>query len=159
MAEKIKTGLEADGRKAVAQALSRLLADSYAVYLKTHGFHWNVRGPNFSSLHALFMEQYTEMWQAIDDVAERIRALGELAPQGYGAFGNLSAIKDGDPEADSEAMLKALTGGNETVIATAREALSLAQSHDDEASAGIIADRLEAHEKHAWMLRATLGGK
>lgn len=159
MAEAIKTGLEADGRKAVAQSLSKLLADSYAVYLKTHGFHWNVRGPNFSSLHALFMEQYTEMWQAIDDVAERIRALGELAPQGYGAFGNLSSIKDGDPEADAEGMLKALTGDHETVIATARDALALAQKYDDEASAGIIADRLEAHEKHAWMLRATLGGK
>ncbi|MDP1643364.1 MAG: Dps family protein [Phenylobacterium sp.] len=159
MAEKIKTGLDAEDRKAVAQALSRMLADTYAVYLKTHGFHWNVRGPNFSSLHALFMEQYTEMWQAIDTVAERIRALGELAPQGYGAFGNLSSIKDGDPEGDSQSMLQALTSDHETVIATCREALTLAQKADDEASAGIITDRLEAHEKHAWMLRATLGGK
>ena len=82
MVEKIKNGLDVEDRKAVAQALSRMLADTYAVYLKTHGFHWNVRGPNFSSLHALFMEQYTEMWQAIDTVAERIRAPGELAPQG-----------------------------------------------------------------------------
>ena len=118
MVEKIKTGLNVEDRKAVAQALSRMLADTYAVYLKTHGFHWNVRGPNFSSLHALFMEQYTEMWQAIDDVAERIRSLGELAPQGYGAFGNLSSIKDGDPEGDSQSMLQALTSDHETVIAT-----------------------------------------
>ena len=159
MVEKIKTGLDASDRKAVAQALSKMLADTYAVYLKTHGFHWNVRGPNFSSLHALFMEQYTEMWQAIDTVAERIRALGELAPQGYGAFGNLSSIKDGDPEGDSQSMLQALTADHETVIATCRDALALAQKAEDEASAGIITDRLEAHEKHAWMLRATLGGK
>ncbi len=159
MTEKINTGLEADDRGAVAQALSRMLADTYAVYLKTHGFHWNVRGPNFSSLHSLFMAQYTEMWQAIDTVAERIRALGELAPQGYGAFGNLSAIKDGDPEGDSEAMLRVLTADHEAVIATCRDALALAQTAADEASAGIITDRLEAHEKHAWMLRATLGGK
>ena len=89
----------------IADGLSRLLADTYAVYLKTHGYHWNVRGPNFASLHTLFMTQYTEMWNAIDLVAERIRALGELAPQGYGAFGKLSGIQDGDPSKSADAML------------------------------------------------------
>ena len=159
MAEKIKTGLKPEDRAAVAQSLSKLLADTYAIYLKTHGFHWNVRGPNFSSLHALFMEEYTEMWGAIDTIAERIRALGEFAPQGDRTFANLSSISDGDPENDAEAMLKTLVGDHETVIATARAALAAAQEADDEASASIVSDRLEAHEKHAWMLRATLGGK
>lgn len=159
MAEKIKTGLKPEDRAAVAQALSKLLADTYAVYLKTHGFHWNVRGPNFSSLHALFMEEYTEMWAAIDTIAERIRALGEFAPQGYRTFANLSSISDGDPENDAEAMLKTLVGDHETLIATARAALSAAQETGDEATAGIVSDRLDAHEKHAWMLRATLGSK
>ena len=111
----VNAGPSAKDRKAVAEGLSKLLADSYAVYLKTHGYHWNVRGPNFSQLHSLFMAQYTEMWTAIDEVAERIRALGELAPQGYGAFGNLSAIKDGDPSKNAEAMLKDLIDSHETL--------------------------------------------
>ena len=101
-------GPSAKDRKTVAEGLSKVLADSYAVYLKTHGYHWNVSGPNFSQFHALFMTQYTEMWTAIDEVAERIRALGELEPQGYGAFGNLSSIKDGDPTKDATAMIKDL---------------------------------------------------
>ena len=109
------------------QRAAKLLADTYAVYLKTHGFHWNVRGPNFSSLHALFMEEYTEMWAAIDTIAERIRALGEFAPQGYRTFANLSSISDGDPENDADGMLKTLVGDHETVIATARAALAAAQ--------------------------------
>lgn len=159
MGTDINTGLSPDDRNGVAADLSKLLADTYAVYLKTHGYHWNVRGMNFAALHTLFMGQYTEMWTAIDEVAERIRALGALAPQGYGAFGNLSSIKDGDPERDAEAMVRELLKDHETVVATARAALPAAQAADDEVSLGLITDRLTAHEKHAWMLRATLGGK
>jgi starvation-inducible DNA-binding protein len=149
-------GPDAASRTAAAQGLSRLLADSYAVYLKTHGYHWNVRGPAFASLHTLFMEQYTEMWTAIDEVAERIRALGDLAPQGYAAFGNLSSIKDGDPTHNAQEMLRDLIGSHETLIATAYGALPAAQEAGDEVTASLISDRLTAHEKHAWMLRASL---
>lgn len=136
-----------------AAGLSKLLADTDAVYLKTHGYHWNVRGPNFHALHGMFMEQYTEMWQAIDTVAERIRALGELAPQGYRTFGNLSSIRDGDPEKDADGMLRELLADHEALIKTARAAREGA----DDVTAAVIDDRIEAHEKHAWMLRASLG--
>jgi len=146
----------APANSVVAQALSKVLADSYAVYLKTHGYHWNVRGPNFGSLHTLFMTQYTEIWTAIDLVAERIRALGELAPQGYAAFGNLTAIKDGDPQKNAEGMLKDLLADNQTVAATGRAALKVAQDAGDEVSVSMLSDRIEAHEKHAWMLRSSL---
>lgn len=137
----------------IAQGLSRLLADTYAVYLKTHGYHWNVRGPSFSSLHTLFMGQYTEMWTAIDLVAERIRALGEPAPQGYAAFAALSTIQDGDPTRSAEAMLRELLADHETLIATAKAARDGA----DDVTAAVIDARIDAHQKHAWMLRATLG--
>ena len=150
------TGPTAKDRKAVAEGLAKLLADTYAVYLKTHGYHWNVRGPNFSQLHTLFMAQYTEMWTAIDEVAERIRALGELAPQGYGAFGNLSSIKDGDPSRNAEEMLKDLIASQETLIGTLYAILPAAQEAGDEVSASLIWDRLTAHEKHVWMLRSSL---
>lgn len=159
MTTRMNTGLDAKARGAAAAGLSKLLADTYAVYLKTHGYHWNVRGPNFSSLHALFMEQYTEMWTAIDSVAERIRALGELAPQGYRAFSNLSGVQDGDPEKSAEAMVEELMKDHETIVTTARAALPAAQDAGDEVTASLLSDRLTAHEKHAWMLRATLGGK
>lgn len=150
------TGPTAKDRKAVAEGLAKLLADTYAVYLKTHGYHWNVRGPNFSQLHTLFMAQYTEMWTAIDEVAERIRALGEFAPQGYGAFGNLSSIKDGDPSKGAEEMLKDLIASQETLVGTLYAILPLAQQAGDEVSASLISDRLTAHEKHVWMLRSSL---
>ena len=156
MAAGINTGLDAKGREAVAQELSKLLADTYAVYLKTHGYHWNVRGPNFAALHGLFMQQYTEMWTAIDAVAERIRALGAPAPQGYGAFGNLSSIKDGDPAKTAEQMIAELLADQEAVVATARAALPAAQAANDEVTVSLLSDRLTAHEKHAWMLRASL---
>lgn len=140
-------------QKIIAAGLSALLADTYAVYLKTHGYHWNVRGMNFASLHTLFMAQYTEMWTAIDLIAERIRALGELAPQGYAAFGELSAVRDGDPTQSAEAMLTELLADHEALIAAARAARNGA----DDVSASIIDDRIDAHQKHAWMIRATLG--
>jgi starvation-inducible DNA-binding protein len=159
MAATPNTGLTAKQRGEIATGLNKVLADSYALYLKTHGYHWNVRGPNFQSLHVLLEGQYTEEWTALDAIAERIRALGELAPQGYAAFGNLSSIKDGDPEQDWEGMLKELKTDNETVIATLRAAFPAADEAGDEATADLLTQRLQAHEKHAWMLRATLGGK
>ncbi|HVI32091.1 Dps family protein [Phenylobacterium sp.] len=159
MSVSIDTGLDARSREDVAAGLSRLLADTYAVYLKTHGYHWNVRGPNFASLHALFMDQYTEMWNAIDDVAERIKALGATAPQGYRTFANLSGIQDGDPEQDAEGMLAELSKDHETLIRTARGVLPAAQAAGDEVTTSLLSDRLTAHEKHAWMLRASLGAR
>lgn len=140
-------------KEATAAGLSRLLADTYAVYLKTHGYHWNVRGPNFAALHGLFMQQYTEMWTSIDTLAERIRALGEFAPQGYRSFGNLSGIQDGDPEQDADGMLRELAADHEALIKTAQAARQGA----DDVTASLIDDRIDAHQKHAWMLRASLG--
>ena len=156
MATTIDTGFSPEDRAGVAAGLSRLLADTYAVYLKTHGYHWNVRGPYFSSLHGLFMEQYTEEWTALDEIAERIRALGEFAPQ---TFGNLTAIRDGNPESDWEAMVEELKRDNETVCRTAREIFPAAEKAGDQATLDLITQRFQAHEKHAWMLRSTLGGK
>jgi starvation-inducible DNA-binding protein len=143
----------ADTQAQTADGLARLLADTYAVYLKTHGYHWNVRGMNFHALHGMFMAQYTEMWTAIDTIAERIRALGELAPQGYAAFEKLSSIRDGDPQQDAAGMIRELTKDHETLIATAKAAREGA----DDVTASVIDDRIDAHQKHAWMLRATLG--
>lgn len=140
-------------QKKIAGGLAKLLADTYAVYLKTHGYHWNVRGPNFGSLHNLFMTQYTEMWASIDLIAERIRALGEYAPQGYAAFADLSDIKDGNPKNDAEAMLKELVADHATLVATAKAAREGA----DDVTASLIDARVEAHEKHAWMLRVSIG--
>jgi starvation-inducible DNA-binding protein len=159
MADGFNTGLTAKQRAEIATSLNKVLADSYALYLKTHGYHWNVRGPNFQSLHVLLEGQYQEEWAALDDIAERIRALGEFAPQGYAAFGNLSSIKDGNPENEWEAMLKELLADNETVIRTARDAFPVAEDAGDEATADLLTQRLQAHEKHAWMLRSTLGLK
>lgn len=159
MTAAIHTGLTKAERSDVAEALTKVLADSYAVYLKTHGYHWNVRGPEFFALHNLLEQQYREIWEALDDVAERIRGLGEFAPQGYATFANLTAIKDGDPEKDATAMLNELMKDHETVIATARAALKTAEDGGDDVSADLLTQRLAAHEKAAWMLRSTLGGR
>ena len=159
MAIQLNTGLDAQARGDVAASLTKVLADSYALYLKTHGYHWNVRGANFSELHALFMSQYTEMWTALDELAERIRALGEFAPQGYSAFANLTGIKDGDPEKESNAMLKDLLEDHETVIGSLRRGISVSEEARDPATVDLLTQRVAAHEKHAWMIRATLGSR
>ena len=155
----IDTGLKPKERADVARELSKALADSYALYLKTHGYHWNVRGPEFFSLHNLLEEQYREIWAALDDIAERIRALGELAPQSASAVANLTSIKDGDPEKDSSEMLKELIKDHGVVISTARAALDAADEVGDEASVDLMTQRLAAHEKAAWMLRSSLGDR
>ncbi|KQY86526.1 MULTISPECIES: Dps family protein [unclassified Brevundimonas] len=159
MTATIDTGLTKTERADVAQELTKVLADSFAVYLKTHGYHWNVRGPEFFSFHNLLEQQYRDIWAALDDLAERIRALGVLAPQSFSGFGNLTSIKDGDPEKEATAMLKELMQDHETLIATTRKALEVADEAGDEASADLMTQRLAAHEKFAWMLRSTLGGR
>ncbi|NBB17350.1 DNA starvation/stationary phase protection protein [Caulobacter sp. SLTY] len=143
----------------VVEALNKALADSYAAYLKTHGYHWNVRGPNFSSYHNLFMTQYTEMWTALDVIAERIRTLGAYAPQGYATFANLTSIKDGDPDQSAEEMIRELVRDHGVVADTLRAALKDADAAGDDVTVDLMTQRLAAHEKHAWMLRATLGDK
>ena len=155
----IKTGLSKAERTGVAAELSKVLADSYAVYQKTHGYHWNVRGPDFFSIHNLLEQQYRDIWEALDLIAERIRALGELAPQGGAAFANLTSIKDGDPEQDATAMLTELMRDHETLIATARAALTVADDDGDDVSVDLLTQRLATHEKFTWMLRSTLGGR
>lgn len=156
MSQAIDTGFTEEQRTNVAQELSKVLADSYAIYLKTHGYHWNVRGPEFFSLHGLFQQQYTEIWAALDDIAERIRALGELAPQSGSAFGNLTSISDGSGDKSAQEMLAELVRDHGTVIKTARNALKAAEEAGDEASVDLMTQRLAAHEKAAWMLRSSL---
>jgi starvation-inducible DNA-binding protein len=159
MTAAIRTGLTKTERNDVAQSLSKVLADSFAVYLKTHGYHWNVRGPEFFTFHNLLEQQYRDIWAALDDIAERIRALGEPAPQSPSTFGNLTSIKDGDPDKSAADMLTELMRDHETLIATTREALKVSDEAEDEATSDLLTQRLAAHEKFAWMLRATLGGR
>lgn len=149
-------GISDTDRAAIAAELSKLLADSYTLYLTTHNFHWNVTGPMFNTLHQLFMAQYTEEWQALDDIAERIRALGHYAPGTYADFARLSSIGavEGVPEATE--MVRILVKGNEAVAKTARAALKCADGADDAPTADLLTRRLDIHEKNAWMLRSLL---
>lgn len=151
-----KSGTPSNAKKSVAAALSNTLADTFQLYLKTHVYHWNVTGPNFPSLHAMFEQQYTEMWAALDVVAERIRALGEMAPAGAAALTGLSEIGSDSSTPDAQRMLRNLVEGHETLIARARDALASAEEADDAASADLLTERIAAHEKAVWMLRATI---
>lgn len=159
MTTTIDTGIKKADRSAVARELTKVLADSYAVYLKTHGYHWNVRGPEFFSYHNLLELQYREMWAALDLIAERIRQLGEFAPQGYATFANLTSIKDGDPETEAQGMIAELMRDHETVIATLRAAMTVADDGGDDTTVDLLTQRLAAHEKAAWMLRASVGSR
>ncbi|QIB65331.1 Dps family protein [Kineobactrum salinum] len=150
----IDIGINKKDRTDIAQGLKRLLADSYTLYLQTHNFHWNVTGPQFRELHLMFEEHYTELAEAVDDIAERIRTLDVVAPGTYKAFAKLSAIKEVEDVPAANEMVKILTRGHEQVVKTCREALSLAQEANDESSASLISDRMRVHEKTAWMLRA-----
>ena len=147
---------EADRRK-IATGLSHLLADTYTLYLTTHNFHWNVTGPMFTSLHTMFMTQYTELWGAVDPVAERIRSLGHAAPGSYAAFGALASIKDA-PTTPPKAleMVRILVEGHEAVARTARGIFPLADKAGDEPTADLLTQRLTVHEQTAWMLRSLL---
>jgi starvation-inducible DNA-binding protein len=151
----INIGIDAAGREKSAKAVAQLLADTYTLYLKTHGYHWNVEGPHFQQLHIQFMEQYTEMWTAVDELAERIRALGHYAPSSYAAMSKLSSIKEETGHSDWAQMVKTLGQGHEQVAKTAREVLRIAEETGDDATADIVAPRITLHEKTAWMLRAT----
>ena len=141
----------------MAQGLSRLLADTYTLYLTTHNFHWNVTGPMFNSLHAMFMGQYTELWNAVDPIAERIRALGFKAPGSYAQFTELSSLKDA-PTTPPKAleMVRILMEGHEAVARTARSLFALADKASDEPTADLLTQRLTVHEQTAWMLRSLL---
>jgi starvation-inducible DNA-binding protein len=149
-------GIAPESRQAIAEALSRFLADSYTLYLKTHNYHWNVEGPHFKALHDLFEEQYTDLATAVDDIAERIRVLGHRAPGSFGEFSRLASVREGDGQPDWKSMLRNLAEDQETVVATAREALTPAQDAGDEVTVGLLVDRMTTHEKNAWMLRAHL---
>ena len=155
---KIDIGITDQNRKAVAGGLSKFLADAYTLYLKTHNFHWNVTGPMFNTLHTMFMGQYTEQWQALDDIAERIRALGFKAPGSYAQFVKLSSIKEesSDQIQDWKEMVTQLVVGNEAVCKTARNVLKQANAVDDQPTSDLMTQRLQVHEKYAWMLRSLL---
>lgn len=146
-----------DQSATVAHELSKVLADSFTLYQKTHGYHWNVKGPHFRALHLLFEEQYNEIWGAIDEIAERIRALGQVAPMGTAALGNLTSIKDGDPNQPADAMLQDLARDHATVVATLKAAVAAAEDAGDVSTADLCTTRLTAHEKHLWMIKASLG--
>ncbi|MCF6220996.1 MAG: DNA starvation/stationary phase protection protein [Robiginitomaculum sp.] len=151
----INIGITTKDRARSAKAISRLLADTYTLYLKTHGYHWNVEGPHFQQLHIQFMDQYTEMWTAVDELAERIRALGHKAPGSYAQFVTLASIKEEDGEPDWQTMVRNLAEGHEQVARTAREVLRIAEEISDDATADVVTPRITLHEKTAWMLRAT----
>lgn len=153
---KMNIGINEKDRKAIAQGVSELLADTYTLYLKTHNFHWNIVGPKFHDLHLMFEEQYTELATAVDDVAERIRTLGVAAPGTYKQFAELSSIEETQGVPAAEDMVKILTMDNETLVRTARRILPLAQEANDESTASLISDRMVIHEKTAWMLRSLL---
>ena len=152
----VNIGIDAKDRKKIADGLSALLADSYTLYLMTHNFHWNVTGPHFNSLHAMFMQQYTEQWNALDVIAERIRALGFAAPGTYKQFVKLTSIKEVEGVPKAEEMIRLLVDAHETVARTARSIFSIIEEANDQPTADILTQRLEVHEKTAWMLRSNL---
>lgn len=155
----INIGISEKDRKAIAQGLSKLLADSYTLYLKTHNYHWNVTGPMFNTLHLMFEQQYTELALAVDAIAERIRALGVNAPGSYKAFAGLTEIKEETGVPDAEEMIRQLVIGQETVVRTARTVFKVVDKANDEPSADLLTQRMQIHEKNAWMLRSMLNGK
>ena len=155
----IDIGIDESDRAAIVEGLSRLLADTYTLYLTTHNFHWNVTGPMFSSLHEMFMLQYTELWNAVDLIAERIRSLGYKAPGSYAQFSDLASIKDAPAEPPKALeMVAILVSGHEAVARTARSIFAAAAKASDEPTADLLTQRLTVHEKTAWMLRSLLEG-
>ncbi|WP_428420971.1 Dps family protein [Methylibium sp.] len=153
----VNIGISEKDRAAIAKGLNALLADTYTLYLTTHNFHWNVTGPMFNTLHLMFMTQYTELWNAVDPIAERIRALGFPAAGSYGQFGSLTSLKDA-PASPPKAleMVRILVEGHEAVARTARNLFPLADKASDEPTADLLTQRLTVHEQSAWMLRSLL---
>jgi starvation-inducible DNA-binding protein len=156
-APQIDIGISDKDRQKIAEGLSRLLADTYTLYLKTHNFHWNVTGPMFNTLHLMFEGQYTELALAVDAIAERIRALGVPAPGSYKEFSKLSSIPEADGVPNAEEMIRQLVEGQEAVARTAREVFPVTDAANDQPSADLLTQRMQTHEKNAWMLRAMLG--
>ncbi|MGM0506965.1 MAG: Dps family protein [Bacteroidota bacterium] len=152
----IEIGIDKKQREKISEGLSRLLADSYMLYLKSHNYHWNVTGTLFHPLHEMFEEQYTELAEAVDEIAERIRALGSHAPGSFREFSELTSIKEETDEPDAMEMIKRATEAHEAVIRTARAALEACEEAGDEASLDLITQRLHTHSKAAWMLRSHL---
>ncbi|MES2662212.1 MAG: Dps family protein [Pseudomonadota bacterium] len=156
---KIDIGINEKNRENIAQNLEKFLADSYSLYLKTHFYHWNVTGPMFSTLHKLFEEQYIELAAAVDVIAERIRALGYFAPGTYKAFASKTSIEEDDTIPPATDMIKRLLTAHETVIRTARSIIPIADDAHDETTADLLTQRMQIHEKTAWMLRSFLEQK
>ncbi len=155
---KIEIGINDQDREAIAAGLSKLLADSYTLYLKTHNYHWNVTGPLFNTLHTMFEEEYTELAVAVDEIAERIRALGIVAPGSYTDFAALTVIDEAVGGERAEEMIRQLVVGQETVVRTARAAFAAADEAHGEPTADLLTQRMHIHEKNAWMLRSMLEG-
>lgn len=154
--ENVNIGINEPDRKKIVEGLAHLLADSYTLYLKTHKFHWNVQGPMFNTLHMMFETQYTELASAVDEIAERIRALGAKSPGSYREFAELSSIKEEETDLSAEEMIKSLLQGHEQVAKTARQAFPAAEEASDEPTADLLTQRMQVHEKTAWMLRSML---
>jgi starvation-inducible DNA-binding protein len=155
-APQIDIGISAKERKQIAEGLSHVLADSYTLYLKTHNFHWNVTGPMFNTLHLMFEGQYNELALAVDLIAERIRALGFPAPGSYKAYAKLSSIEEAEGVPSAEEMISQLVKGHEAVARTARGVFSAVEKASDQPTADLLTQRMQVHEKTAWMLRALL---
>ena len=153
----IDIGIPEQDRANIANGLSKLLADSYTLYLKTHNYHWNVTGPMFNTLHLMFEQQYTELATAVDLIAERIRALGHPAPGSYRAYSKLTSIEEEEGVPDAGKMIRELVKGQEAVTRTARELFPIVDKASDEPTADLLTQRMQVHEKNAWMLRSLLG--
>lgn len=153
---KTNSPISAEDRARLAEGLSQALADSYTLYLKTHNFHWNVEGPNFQALHDMFEAQYTDFAQAVDDVAERIRALGHYAPGSYSDFARLATVKEQTGRPQAQDMVRELAEDQDTVVTTLRKLVHTAREADDPATEDLAISRIQMHEKNAWMLRAHL---
>ena len=153
---KIDTGIEAADRRAIAEGLARVLADSYTLYLKTHKYHWNVTGPMFQTLHVMFEAHYTELAMAVDELAERIRALGSMAPGSYREFTALNSVGEDEDEPGATEMIRRLVKGHEAVVRTSRAAFPAAEKAGDQATMDLLTQRMQVHEKTAWMLRSLL---
>jgi starvation-inducible DNA-binding protein len=153
---KIDIGISEADRKDIANGLNHLLADTYTLYLMTHNFHWNVKGPMFNTLHLMFENQYTELAEAVDVIAERIRALGYPAPGTYGEFMEMSSIKEVKGQPSAEEMIKHLVHGQESVVRTARSVFPAAEKSSDEPTKDLLTQRMQIHEKSAWMMRSLL---
>jgi len=149
-------GISEKDRANIVAGLNRLLADTYTLYLKTHNFHWNVTGPMFQTLHLMFMDLYNEQWMAVDLIAERIRALGYPAPGSYREFAELTSIKDSEGAPKAKEMLRQMVEGQETVVRTAREIFPVADAVSDQPTLDLLTQRMQIHEKNAWMLRSLL---